>query len=389
MNCNEILEKFRKKEINCNEILLDFINKIFRNTGEVFKSIYPKESNSTALNSLSGKITDINNKEYFFKFHTEENENLTQSNDMYNSSILHSNGWNVLKPKFCSTKVGEQCVIYEWNDSPTLYQLLLEQEKHYGQFGKYTDDKSNLISSISNSLQNINSCLFNTLELNTDSSNSPIHQLFGVRLKNCNKVTSRATKFYGEFLKSNQANIAFKIKGEKFYPIKYYFELMQKYLDAKNFKNVSSVIAHGDEHFANQMLLNDQVVLFDPAFASRMPLILSQIKAVTHNVLCHPYWYYESAQVEDLFDLPKSIIREEILDLYKQKIWNNIISQLKSEKVSEEYLFNTIFSAVLASPLLAKNLSIQCLNNTPKTIDYFKYSIYRSKRIVEFLIDTK
>jgi hypothetical protein len=275
----------------------------------------------------------MNSQPVFFKFHTEENEEIP----LYGGKCLVEIGLPMLSPLRVSVKHKRPCEIYPFINSPTLYELLLKEEDH------------SLLPIIYDSILEVRDKTNQTLIRDSDGSSAKVHALFSDRL-----TGERLPLFY-----SDLGDTLYKewfVNGVSIpWTLEQLISDSTRLLKRESFTRTDTIIAHGDDHFANQFLIDDRVYFFDPAFAGRMPKDLAFIKPFAHNALAHPLWYYESWQfneviketaekIEVTIDPPHSEFREKLRLFYLETLLGD---------VPKDFLKCAVFSALF----LAKKLS--------------------------------
>jgi len=258
---------------------------------------------AASLNSFNGFYRS-DGEEYFFKTHIEEQGILEE---YYHAEQLHQAGYNIVRPLRTIHEGGQQMVIYPVVHWPVMFDLmraveignaaegtceiLVSAEKH--ECGRLLDIYE---STFAHSMAEEHAC-------------APIHQLFWHRL-----VGGRFKSFYewkliqfpkGKLTEEN--NIPFNELLKYRWVINGVWqqqtlgELVER---AKVVLNPSqdawTVIGHGDAHFGNVFLENqNRFLYFDPAFAGRHSPLLDVIKPLFHNVFA-TWMYFPSDIAQDL-----------------------------------------------------------------------------------------
>ena len=263
--------------------------------------------------------------------------------ELYNAELLESHGWPVLKPTAVSKAPGSQCILYPWHSSATVYSYVIQQEKQFLKGKKYTEDISDFLSAFSSSIKRISTCMIDSIQTapQSEQTSASIHQLFAHRLVSKSGSSSRFQEFYDNNFCKNLFTKKWSINGRQ-YPsvLNTLWEESAVLLEESASAQDPTVVAHGDEHFANQFYDGRNITLFDPAFAGRMPALLAPVKATAHNVFLHPLWYYETQDLnikdalsayemsEDRISIThswslkdRSPIRLDILQAYVNLLW--------------------------------------------------------------------
>ncbi len=252
---------------------------------------------AVSLNSFNG-FYRLNNEEYFFKTHVEEQGMLEE---YYHAELLHRSGYNIVLPLQTLHEKDQQMVIYPVIHWPVMFDLV---------HGIETSDTGNVgdvtIETISSAEQQ--ECLHlleiyaATLAFSTseENANAPIHQLFWHRLTGGRFQTfymSKRVPLPDE--KSTQppnASISFDELLHYHWTIngipqqKTLGELIERAIKLLNpAQPTSTIIGHGDAHFGNIFLETTKgpayrYLYFDPAFAGRHSPLLDIIKPLFHNI---------------------------------------------------------------------------------------------------------
>lgn len=400
----EIMKLAKKRPKEAQEAILLFVSQTFKDLQ--IKKIKINTS-AVSLNSVNGFLTTKDDKEYFFKFHTEEGETTTMKDEYYNSDILSESGLPVIKPLFQNTKAGEQFLIYKKIDAPTAFDEFLKLDEKYNQ-----DKANNLLKAEEKLLKTQLKTYINSLEETEteEVKNATLYQLFTKRLISENGTKPRIEDYYqnqkielpnGETINfEDLKTYKWKING-----IEYNQTLEEIIEEAKTIltpppdQKIPTVIGHGDDHNGNKFFIDDEFVFFDPAFAGRQPALLSFIKATAHNTFLHPFWLYslnkstikkgtdawkeyeqreseleidfevknETIEITHNHPFPeKSKIRQDILDLQTQTIWKPLIKEMKEKNILPDNYKDYIQKALFCCPFLVYNL-ISNGNYNPKS----------------------
>jgi len=372
------------------EELLVFIKENFPEIEAQSVSI---NDSKVSLNSVNGFI-QMKRKEYFFKFHAEEGEEVSlKESEYYNARVLKNAGYPMVEALFMKTEPGSQFVIYPKIEASTVFEELEKLEKNYVNTGNYNKkNKKELLESEKDVLELQGKVYLASLAVSDAKTlkNSSIFQLFTHRLNGVKGHTSRVDLFYSD--KDFELPGGEKINSEDFKKLKWtingvsYSENIEGIIkSAKQIlkpkgEKIPVVLGHGDDHNGNKFYIGGKFLFFDPAFAGQHPALLSFIKATAHNTFLHPFWLYDSNQVNDI-DLKYSIseneisiehnlgfpesspIRSEILDMQIEYVWRPLIIKLRMEKLLPENYKEYIRKALFCCPFLVYNLA-----------DYSKFS---------------
>jgi len=360
---------------------------------------------AVSLNSVNWFIVYRNWKQDFFKFHSEEWEEILVW-EYYRAWVLEKAWFDVISPKYESSKSWEQFLIYKKIEDPTLYDYMweidkelleckkLKRNKYYQRIEKVClpiEDRINKILKAEKQLNN--KCIEiakKTLKIvsNDKVENESIWQLFYWRLES-DKSIPRIDLFYKnkDIILVNWNKINFEEFKNYNWVInwrKYKQSLKEIIFDAKqllnpkNSKNWPVITAHGDDHNWNKFFRNNWIIqYFDPAFASEnIPALLAFIKTTYHDVFAHPLYLYEPKSIEKYLQIEfkidlenKQIIvdnnfsleehspfRKELLELKFKTLWKPLINLLKEKNLLIWNEKEFIKKALFCCPFLAVNL---------------------------------
>ena len=385
-----ILRKLQANPAAADELMQEYLTELFLPQGIAINYVSVSLGSATSLNSVNGKCRTVDGTELFFKFHTEENESrVSQNNRMYQGESLIATGWNMIEPYASSPVAGAQCELYPWISEKTVYSLLSDFEMQVLQDGSNSPDSKSLLrglSIIQSSIKKTTANMLPTLLPSDDTlSEAAIHQLFASRLDSEGSQSSRLASWYGantrivvgdrEISFHELSHTQWRINDTDIpWTISTILKDAAMLLNRQHANGMASVVAHGDEHFANQFLIDDTIYFFDPAFAGRMPALLAMVKATTHNTIAHPFWLYEPSQLNERFKGTASYtagqmsvnhnwsfsqvspLRLKILDLYIDHFWRPMIAALQGGDCLPPWWRQYVRAAVFCSPFLAKNL---------------------------------
>lgn len=325
-----------------------------------------------SLNSFNG-IYRLGEEEYFFKTHVEEQGVVEE---YYNAELLYNAGYNIVRPLRTVREKGQQMVIYPVIRWPVMFDLMREVET-----GNTEHATVELLAAAEKRECERLLHIYQTglgYSSAEEHAKAPIHQLFWHRL-----VGGRLDHFYtgkSVLLPRSAASLVsferltrfrWRINGvmQRYTPGEL-IERAKKVLDPA--QEAMTVIGHGDAHFGNVFLEQQQDYLyFDPAFAGRHSPLLDIVKPLFHNVFAT--WMYfphavepncrlevhvqEQEQIIDIrypFDLPP--VREAILRTKEEYLLKPLLSWLRSIDALPENWLDILQSALLCCPLLTVNL---------------------------------
>lgn len=343
--------------------------KVFFNEETPFEvEIVSVKPSAISLNSINGFLQTKDGKKFFFKTHVEPQSIV---NEYYNSNILAEAGYPIIKPIFNSNEWGKQFLIYDYFETPSLFDIVRNLEQN-----QETD--SELIISIQRQADTqLCSIYKKTLENISANQNSeaPIHQLFYHRI-----IGGRFNSFYqnSEILLPGKSltyeylsNMKWVINGIEFqHTLDDLVNAATEILNP-NF-TTPSIIGHGDAHNGNIFLDRNRETLlyFDPAFAGRHSPLLDLAKPIFHNVFA--IWMYfpeEIAQklsinfsIQDKklvvdHDFIPSTIRLNILRSKLNGVLKPILKELQKQGYSIERWQEFLKLALFCCSFLTMNLS--------------------------------
>jgi len=355
---------------------------------------------AVSLNSFNG-FYRLNNEEYFFKTHVEEQGILEE---YYHAELLHRSGYNIVLPLQTLHEKDQQMVIYPVIHWPVMFDLVRAIE---------TDDTANVgamsIETIADAEQQechrLLEIYASTLKFSTAEENAraPIHQLFWHRLTGGRFQTFYAGK---QILLPDEKSPQSPNSGISFDELLAYHwtingipqqktlgELIERATYLLNpAQPTSTIIGHGDAHFGNiffesavsahstsSQLETDQAtsyasgnsryLYFDPAFAGRHSPLLDIIKPLFHNIFAA--WMYfphdiardlqvsvtiknKSISIEHTYALTP--VRRAILQVKKDQLLTPLVAHLRARNALPDDWMEFMQMALMCCPLLTVNL---------------------------------
>lgn len=324
---------------------------------------------AVSLNSFNGFYC-ANGEEYFFKTHIEEQGVLEE---YYHAERLHQAGYHIVLPLRTVHERGQQMVIYPVVRWPVMFDLMHEVES--GNTARATAEI--LVAAEVRECERLLEIYQHTLAESTaeEHSRAPVHQLFWHRL--CGE---RLKYFYvGKSLTLPQQarELAFEqilryqwqINGTR-YPLTL-GQLLERAMNVlQPARAAMTVIGHGDAHFGNVFLEQQQRYLyFDPAFAGRHSPLLDIIKPFFHNVFAT--WMYfpneiacdlslrvevqgEMLVIEHNYSLTP--VRRAMLQTKHERLILPLLEMLQARGALPSDWLEMLQSALLCCPLLTINL---------------------------------
>ncbi|NEO99735.1 MAG: hypothetical protein F6K58_13865 [Symploca sp. SIO2E9] len=324
---------------------------------------------AVSLNSINGFLTTGDGKKLFFKTHVEPQSII---HEYYNSSILAEAGYPVIQPIFSSTEWGKQLLIYEFFDSPSLFNVARELETGQRQ------DLEQVVSIQQQADEELREIYLKTLQQleAKEHASAPIHQLFYHRL-----TGGRFNSFYQgkniilpteQINFDNLAQMQWVINGVKFQDtLDELVQLATKLLNPSRGK-VPSIVGHGDAHNGNVFIDTEQasIIYFDPAFAGRHSPLLDLTKPLFHNVFA--IWMYFPREIASILsikleitnntlvvehDFAPTTVRVAFLKSKLHRVLKPILKELKSRVWLATDWREYLKLALFCCPFLTMNLS--------------------------------
>ena len=325
---------------------------------------------AVSLNSINGFLTTQDGRKLFFKTHIEPESII---NEYYNSGILAEVGYPVIQPIYRSSQWGKQLLIYDYFESPSLFNIVWELENQPNQ-----KNQQDQIAKVQNKAdQQLWQLYQKSLQVISaqEHSKAPIHQLFYHRL-----TGGRFQQFYqnidiklpGVIMNYDDlCQFKWTINGRKY--IDTLEDLVNRATEMLNPANNStaSIIGHGDAHNGNVFYeqKENQLIYFDPAFAGRHSPFLDLTKPLFHNIFA--IWMYYPNEVAknltinwqiqgDTIEVEHNFIPSPLrLDFLKSKV-NNVlkplVEQLQQHQQLEPNWQEYLKLALFCCPFLTMNL---------------------------------
>ena len=330
-----------------------------------------------SLNSFNG-FYEVDGEEYFFKTHVEEQGILQE---YYHAELLSKARYNVVQPLHTLHERDRQMVVYPVVRWPVMFDLMRAVET--GQAEQVQADT--LIAAEKRECERLLSIYEETLASSAarEHALAPVHQLFWHRL-----TGGRYRQFYvGKVVPlpgqgDNQAasTIAFNellrfrwvVNGT---PVDRYYSTLGELIERAKVvlhpeRAGATVIGHGDAHFGNVFLEEQQRYLyFDPAFAGRHSPLLDIVKPFFHNVFATwMYFAFDIAQQLALsvalydetvyieHDFVPAAIRQAMLDTKIEFLLKPLVALLHSRGVLPADWADIVRTALMCCPLLTMNL---------------------------------
>lgn len=352
------------------------------------RSIFPRldiqkitiAQKSYSLNSVFGFIA-IDNKDYFFKFHSEEGEEKTLK-EYYASEILSKAGLPIMMPVYKSTRPGKQFLIYQKISDPTVFEVMDKLDRNYLQNKKYDKKlKEKVIAQETAFDKLVLQKTLKTLKMASAQTfaKEEINQFFYRRLVSKN-TAPRLDLFYKNktITLPNNKKISFEelkklkwiINGIEFEEsLEQIIKEAKRLLNPHRLKKYPVIVGHGDDHNGNKFFTKKGFLYYDAAVGGQNQYaLLTFIKTTFHDCLAHPLWLYDAKdfkvsikyvitddriKIETDYDWAKwAPIREEILRIKIKSLWLPLLKKLKKEGLLEKEWKNFIRKVLFACPFL-------------------------------------
>lgn len=343
---------------------------------------------SVALNSLRAAFKTECGQHLFLKCHHEDGEG-DRVGEYYRAGILENAGFPIDVALYQASEVGEQLVIYSYQDrqkTPELHDVARELEAQ----GCPPDQMEPVIAAYDAFQKQIGELYIKTLHIATreELKDEAIHALFHRRLvdqENDEEFGARVKEFYLGRMVMLPDGIT--LPFEEFWQLRwqinglsYDMSLQDAFISARKLLKPSdlfeaSVTAHGDDHTANVLYSPDQTAdqamkYFDPAFAGHhIPALQAGCKALYHVIFAHPNMLYDPDEFEA--DVKVSIqddkiildhdwdltpLRSGFLESQKNHIWIPLLQEMKAREVLPDGWEDVVRSTLFCCPVVCKNL---------------------------------
>lgn len=338
-----------------------------------------------SLNSVNGFVHVHDDRDYFFKFHHEEGEEVTLE-EFYRAEILKDAGYPVDVPVHVSRTVGSQVLLYERRSAQRVAEL-----GEHGDFAPLAESQPLLDAAAH--LDALTAGIY-ARTLHRASAErvaaEPIHQLFHHRLAtpgHAAEVGGRARRFFwdrtfdiaGVRLAADAVRAATWVVNGVAYrdSIDVLLTRSHALLEPKRLAQFGAVTAHGDAHHANVWWEptgpeGPRMVFFDPAFAGEhIPALIAEAKATFHNVFAHPLWLYHASRATQSYhvtarlrgnvieietDWRLSPLRERLLQIKASRLWRPLLTRMKQRELLAADWRATLRCALFCCPALVMDL---------------------------------
>jgi fructosamine-3-kinase len=324
---------------------------------------------AVSLNSFNGFLTLDDDRRLFFKTHVEPDGIISE---YYNTELLISAGYPVIRPLYTSTEFGKQFLIYELIESPSVFDAAYAAERGQALPGA---DFAALEKAQHAADDQLRAIYLNTLAHQSadGAAKSPVHQLFFHRLG------ARYQSFYAE--KPFHLPGGTRLMWEDLLARRWVINgeawggtlgaaLDQARVLLRPDQPGWSVVGHGDAHNGNVFLTPGGLVYFDPAFAGRHHPALDLAKPLFHNVFArwmyHPAeiaatlgldWRDDGATITVEHDFTPTPLREMFFASKSYRVYEPIREELKKRGESPGRMDKLLAAAGVCCPLLTMNLA--------------------------------
>jgi hypothetical protein len=338
-----------------------------------------------SLNSVNGIVRTREPKDYFFKFHHEEGEEVTLE-EFYRGETLKEAGYPVDAPVYVSRTVGSQVLLYERRSSQRVADLCEQLDfKPLSESQPLLDAQAHL-DTLTNEIYARTWHRASTSQV----ASEPINQLFHHRLVapgQPDEAGGRAKRFFwdrtfdlaGLRLSAEEVRAAaWVVNGVPYRDsIDALLTRSRTLLNPSRLAEFGAVTAHGDSHNANvwwdvEAPGGPRMVFFDPAFAgTHISALLAEVKATFHNIFAHPLWLYHAARATQLYhvtaahrdhvieidtDWALSPLRENFLAMKAARVWKPLLQRLRARDALHAEWRATLRCALFCCPTLVMDL---------------------------------
>lgn len=323
-----------------------------------------------SLNSFNG-FYHADGEDFFFKTHVEDQGILAE---YYHAELLKEAGYNIVLPARTLHEGGQQMVVYPVMNWPVMFDLLYSLE---------TDEATDVtLEQVLQAELREDEHLLNIYHETAQETSAikhaeaPIHQLFWHRL-----AGERYNSFYqGRSLALpglGEASLSFEELLKKHWVINgveqplTLGELVERGRELLHpEQDATTVIGHGDAHFGNVFLEEQERFLyFDPAFSGRHSVLLDIVKPLFHNIFAT--WMYFPLEVSQKLNLSVeeqgerlivnhnytlTPLRQAILRTKVEHLLEPLQAWLRADGRLPEEWDETLKLALMCCPLLTINL---------------------------------
>lgn len=340
---------------------------------------------SVALNSLRASFKTECGQYLFLKCHHEDGE-AGRVGEYYRAGILEEAGFPIDTALYQASEVGEQLVIYNYQDrqkTPELHDVARDIEARHCK-----EDEMAPVLAVYEDFQKLigQRYLASLHEASREEVEAEaVHALFHRRLVDDEHdvaLGARVKEFYlgrdmelpdiGTISFDEFIQLRWKINGKR-YDVTIADILARAQAKLKpSLLPLAAVTAHGDDHTAN--LLYDpaagNIKYFDPAFAGHhIPALQAGCKALYHCVFAHPNMLYDPAEfnvsvsarikegvltIKHNWDLTK--LRQGFLKAQLEHLWQPLMSALQEKDMLADDWEETVRLTLFCCPVLCKNL---------------------------------
>jgi len=338
-----------------------------------------------SLNSVNGLVRLETGRDYFFKFHHEEGEEVTLE-EYYRGELLKQAGFPVDVPEFVSRTVGSQVLLYPRRTARRVADVAEALD-----FEPPPAAEPMLVAQ--SSLDALTSAIYAETLHAADPAlveREPIHQLFHHRMiepGHPQEPGGRAKRFFwdrdfnlgGTLLSAQMLRDAtWVINGIAYRDtIETILTRSRRLLEPRRLAKFGAVTAHGDSHNANVWWdeaapPERRLTLFDPAFAgAHICALLAEVKATFHNIFAHPLWLYDAKRASERYeasvtyrgstiavetDWQISALREAFLDIKSKHLWRPLLSLMREQGYLDADWRATLRCALFCCPTLVMDL---------------------------------
>jgi hypothetical protein len=338
-----------------------------------------------SLNSVNGFVRVHDVRDYFFKFHHEEGEEVTLE-EFYRGELLKEAGYPVDVPVYVSRTVGSQVLMYDRRTSQRLADLCERLD-----FAPLAEARS--VLDAQSHLDALTSDIYaRTLHPAPASrvEREPINQLFHHRLitpGHPDEPGGRAKRFFWDrtfdlagmpVSAEDLRSATWVVNGISYQDsIDVLLARSRALLEPARLAEFGAVTAHGDAHNANVWWDADspggaRLVFFDPAFAGNdVSALIAEAKSTFHNIFAHPLWLYHANRATELYSVASrrrgnvieivtdwglSPLRENFLASKATRLWKPLLERMNERRLLSADWRATLRCALFCCPTLVMDL---------------------------------
>lgn len=366
---DELLQQIQRMQFNdrsgAEALLLSFIQQTFPDLNALKVELRPL---AVSLNSFNGFLTCADGQRLFFKTHVEQDGII---GEYYNAAMLAEVGYPIIQPIRASTQYGQQLLIYEVMESPSVFDVArgLERQPDTAMLTRLSEAQSraddHLFTIYTKSLHAVTA---------QENAAQPVHQLFYHRL-----MGGRLQRFYGDAQAFTLPNGVFDARElrRKHWTINgsHYEETLDDIINRavvllNPVRDDVAVVGHGDAHNGNVFFTGSGLVYFDPAFAGKHHPLLDLTKPLFHNVFAMWMYFAEEEAAKLTIDVhadgerwhvrhdyPFNAVRRMFWENKTQRVLVPTLQMLRAQGTLREDWRAFLKASLFCCPFLTLNLT--------------------------------